>query len=338
MGCTQRLGTVLPLLPVSVKTPLEKCGSNLEGLREIRLRSSKPVVLVTDRGCSFLTDFGKQTYLLRDSLVSVSREELNETVKRVCGYSVYTHEDDIINGFVTVRGGHRVGLCGTAVTENGKTVSVRDINSVNIRIADEVFGCADGILKSEFTDGLKNIIIAGMPLSGKTTVLRDLARQLSDGCCGRFYKCAVIDERSEIAAVNNGTFENDVGHNTDVLSNYPKAEAISAAVRTLSPDIVFCDETAAEEEADAILNGIMCGVHFAVTVHIGSINDLYLRSVPKRLINSGLFQSAVILGTGTSTGKISEIIKVGEQIENRGNNAYSVDMPYNRIFYGKAVP
>lgn len=316
------INEVMQLLPMSLRNILVKMTTDQQkSIKELRLRAEKPIVAVTQKGSAFVSQSGKLSYIISDSLPKITCDELSQTVKRICGFSVYSHQSEINSGFVTVRGGHRVGMCGTAVTENGKIISVRDISSINIRIADERLGCANEIMSKLFYNGLSNVIIAGAPMSGKTTVLRDLIRQISNGNAGEYYKCAVIDERCEICGTNGLVYENDVGENTDVLNNYIKEEGISQAVRTLSPDIIFCDETASDEEADRILNGIMCGVHFAVTVHAGSIDDLYKRSVTAKLIDSKLFDSVVMLGTGNDVGKIKRIYKVGEQNDKiDGNN------------------
>lgn len=316
------INEIVQLLPMKIQNLIVKMPQEQKNsIKELRLRSEKPVVIVSEKGSAFLSESGKLSYIISDSLPIVSADELSEVVKRICGYSVYSHLNEIINGFITIRGGHRVGMCGTAVIENGKVSSVKDINSINIRIANQYIGCANELMSKIFYNGLSNVIIAGPPMSGKTTVLRDLIRQISDGNSGEYYKCSVIDERCEIAAVNASIYENNVGQNTDVLSNYPKGQGISQAVRTLSPDIVFCDETATENEVDEIINGILCGVHFVLTVHSLNENQLIKRSVTKRLLNNDLIDYIVFLGTGYNIGKIEKIIKVGDYSDE--NDRYS---------------
>ena len=158
-------------------------------------------------------------------------------------------------------------------------------------------------------------------MSGKTTVLRDLVRQISDGNAGEYYKCVLIDERQEIAGTSSLKTQCNVGSNTDVFTSYPKRTGIELAVRSFSPDIIFCDEIASEEEAEVILNAIMCGVKFAVSMHCSCREELYRRKVSKALLESGLFDSAVILDRGENVGKVREIIRTGgEKNENFGNS------------------
>lgn len=314
MSCLHNKGIndILFYLPLRIKDAVYKLNdAQRRSIKEIRLRADKPVVIVTERGSAFVTNNGKVSYIISDSLIKITCDELTETVKRICEYSVYSHQEEINQSFITLSGGHRVGICGNAVTENGKIMSVRDINCINLRVASERIGCADKIMSSLFYCRLSNVIIAGPPMSGKTTVLRDLVRQISDGNAGEYYKCVLIDERQEIAGANSLKAQCDVGNNTDIFTSYPKKTGIELAVRSFSPDIVFCDEIASEEEAKTIINAVMCGVKFAVSVHCSGREELFRRKQSKLLLDSGLFDAAVILGKGENVGRISEIVKTG---------------------------
>lgn len=326
------INDILFYLPLRIKDVIYKLSDTQKNsLKEIRLRSDKPIVLVTQKGCSFIAESGKPSYIISDSLLKITHSELTETVKKICEYSVYSHQEDINRSFITVSGGHRVGICGNAVIENGKIISVRDICSLNFRIAGEVRGSADSIISELFYSKLSNIIISGPPMSGKTTVLRDLVRQISDGNAGEYYKCALIDERLEIAGTNPLRSRCNVGNNTDIFSSYPKKYAIEAAVRSFSPNMVFCDEVVSREESEEILNAVMSGVHFAVTVHCNSIDDLYRRTPSKILIESGLFDAVVLLSTGENVGKVRKILKLGGETNENSGFDYSFR---NNLLYG----
>ncbi len=225
----------------------------------------------------------------------VTGEEMNEAFNRICGYSVHSHADSLNSGYITLRGGHRAGICGTAVTDGARVISVKDISCIDLRIARQVRGAANPVFSALFTHGVPSVLIAGGPSTGKTTVLRDLARQLSGGQRGLYLKTVICDERSEIAAVYRGTPSNDVGVNTDVLDAYPKKEAIMIALRSFSPQIIICDEVGTPQEVEAIRAGLNAGVSFIASVHASTSGDLISRPQIKELILTGAFEKVVLL-------------------------------------------
>lgn len=272
---------------------------------EIRLRASRPVMLVSDRGTLFVYPSGRTGGVYSPSALSVSEKQLNESFSRMCGYSVHSNAVAAASGFLSLAHGHRAGVCGTAVLDSmGNVKAFRDISSINLRIAHEVIGSAEYIFSSVFSNGLTSAVIAGAPMSGKTTVLRDLARMLSGEQGGKLYRTAVVDERGEIGAVSGGSPQCDVGF-ADVLTGYPKAVGIITAVRTFSPQVIICDEIGTLEEARRVLEGMNSGVHFVLSIHARSVSEAYSRPCGRELLSSDAFSKLVLLG-GLS-GKKTEI-------------------------------
>lgn len=302
--------SAVSFLPTSLNEMLSCVSEEIKSKTyEVRLRTGKTIVLITSDGTLFV-DKNKVTYIYTDDLYKVSQQDMKDSFNRLCNFSVYSHSDSIAQGFITLSSGHRVGICGTAVTENGKVTSIREINSLNIRIARQFRGCADEILTKAFDNKLKNLIIAGPPSSGKTTLLRDIARQVSSGRFGEYYKVAVIDERCEISPVSDGICRCDVGPNTDVLSSFKKADGIMTALRTLSPQLVICDEIGTTEECEAIKSGLNSGVNFVLSIHASSVQELKNKPQLKTLLQSGIDGEAVLLSYVPC--KIKEIIRIGE--------------------------
>ena len=284
-----------------------------ESVREIRFRADKPVVAVTESGCCFLHSSGRLTQIYSGHTVVTGGRELEEIFHRICSCSVHTFKDAINRGFVTVEGGHRAGVGGTAVTENGRVISVRDINCINIRVAREIMGAADEIYSRCYSSGIGGLIVAGPPSSGKTTVLRDLARQLSGVERGVLAKVFVCDERGEIGAVHCGKVQNDLGINCDLITSYPKSEGILIGLRSFSPDIIICDEIATEEELLAVESGLRTGVCFALSIHAGSETELRSKSVVRRLLESGCFANTVLM-SGKDVGRVEKYFSAGDLI------------------------
>ena len=294
-----RIRNNLEILPESIKA----------STYEIRLRANRPVCLVGEYGTAFSTEDGKISIdNINKSCITASVSDVKDTFNRICSYSIHTFQRSINNGYVPMSGGCRAGICGTAVCENGKIINVKDISGINIRIAKQILGCCKEIL--DIFDG-ESLIIAGAPNSGKTTVLRDLIRCLANGETGKFYKVSVIDERKEIASVIDGIAMNDIGYTSDVLDAYPKNQAIDIAVRTLSPEIIACDEVMTDDEIRAIKSGVNCGSKFIVTVHADSEEEIISRKQIEELLGTYSFSKLILLDS-RNIGKIKKVYEVGE--------------------------
>lgn len=267
---SKQFNSLLKYLPEIFTCLSQSC---LNELCEIRIRAEKPVAVVFQNKTGFLTEKGRLTYFIAENLLTFSKEDVEKIFIRMCNYSVHSLTENISDGFVTLDGGCRVGVYGTAVTRSGGIVSVRNIEGLNIRIPGEYPGCSLPIYNSLFQGETTNTVLCGPPMSGKTTVLRDLCRTLSDE---RQKKIAVIDERFEMSGFN-------LGFNTDILKGYPKSKGIEIAVRTLSPDIVICDEIGNLDEADRLCEVFNSGVSFIVTMHCRNTEELFNRPQFQRL-------------------------------------------------------
>ncbi len=266
---------------------------------------------MTDNGIRFINSNGRLTGIYSQLVMKTDAPELREIFLRLCGYSVHSFTESVNRGYITVDGGHRIGVGGTAVTENGRVISVRDIECLNIRIAREINGAADEVFSRCLADGLTSLIIAGAPSSGKTTVLRDLAKQLSGNQRGIFAKVFVCDERGELGASFCGETQNDLGENCDVITAYPKGEGIMVGLRAFSPDVIICDEVATDEEISAVECGVNSGVNFILSIHARSEAELRSKPLLKKLLLTGAFDRIVLLSDKKICG-IEKIFGAGD--------------------------
>lgn len=297
-----KIAEALARIPDSVK----------DKAQEIRLRTGCPLTICAQNETWFLKRNGSLSRLpAGESLFIAEREDLEESFRGICGYSVYSHQNEIKNGYITLRGGHRAGICGTAVCTEGEVSGIRDISSINLRIARQIDGAAASVFKALGGAPLGGVLLAGPPASGKTTILRDLAKNLSYGALGAFYKVAVIDERGELSGSYAGISRNNLGL-CDILNGYPKEEGILQAVRCLSPDYIVCDEAGSMKEICSIEEGVNAGVRLIASIHAGSEEELVRRKQVRRLLQTGAFQHIVLLGDRSSPGRIQRVYKEGE--------------------------
>ena len=303
----ENLSRILKFLPAKLSTVIDNAiKDSTDDLCEIRLKRDSPVVLIFTQCRKFITSGGRLTSFFSSDLIFVSEHEIDLIFNSLCEYSVHSHSNSIARGFITIAGGNRIGVYGTAITENGKTVCVRNIRGMNIRIAGSFDGVANDVANRLYSDKRVNTLICGPPSSGKTTMLRDLTKTLSDSCgC----KIAVIDERNEMDGYN-------IGFNTDLLCGYAKPDGIEIAVRTLSPEIIVCDEIGNTDEIAKIIEGLNSGVNFIMTIHCSSYKELVKKPQFIMLKNAGAVDYCVMLGK--SRCEIDSIKSV-EEIENENS-------------------
>lgn len=297
----------ISLLPDRYKSVLESISENIGvKVKEIRFRNGEPITLNTQNDIYYIRKNGVLTVSFSSDLIVTDEKDLQEIVFHLSRRSLHTYQDMIAKGFIPLRGGCKAGVVGRAVMKNGSVYSVSSFNSVNIRVARNFYGCSEDLIKNVGED-CASFLIIGAPLSGKTTVLRDLCRFYSGKDRLNPFKTAIIDERDEIASRSFGNGI-DVGIHTDILTLYPKAIGTEIAVRTLSPDIVVLDEIGSDEEARAMLSAVNTGVNFIATAHGSSLEEVLRRPNIKRLVNAGAFKKAVVLYGKDNPCKVKEMV------------------------------
>ena len=292
-----------------IRTALIKIPDKIKNnIQEICIRINSSIIIFTQNKSYFVGKNGEITPEDPKNLL-ISQNDILETMKILCNFSIYSYQNQIKEGFITLKGGHRVGISGTAVINNNEIINISDISSINFRISREVLGCSDRIF-DKFGLNIGGTLIIGPPSSGKTTILRDMARRLSTSFeADKLIKVSIIDERREIAASYQGVPQRDIGF-SDVLSGFPKAEGIIRAIRTLSPKIIICDEIGGIEDAEAIKKSLNSGVGIIASIHAKSTDEMANSFRIKNILSSGAIKRAVLLDS--NPGKIKGMFEVSK--------------------------
>ena len=261
---------------------------NIQKLEEIRIRANKPVIL----------KLGQVEIVLS---YTITTNEIIGILQNICNNSIYTYQNQICNGFITLPGGNRVGIAGNVVIKDGQVSNISYIYSLNFRISHQINGASDNILKYVLdteNNTIFNTLIVSPPGAGKTTMIRDLAKRISNGINEinfRGLDVSIIDERGEIAAMTKGITFNDVGIRTDVLDNVPKSIGIRMAVRSMAPKVIIADEIGNKDDVNIINYAICSGVKCIFTAHGSDMEDLLKNNEINKIINLQLFSKIIFL-------------------------------------------
>lgn len=301
---------LLKIFSLNLRTIFGKLSIDYDRLQEIRLRINAPLLIIYENREYFVTDEAK--LVDNPSLAAfITKNEIRETMEYISNYSLYAFEEEIRQGFITINGGHRIGIAGKTILEQDSVKWIKHISFINIRLAHQVKGCAVPVLPyliNEDAGGIYHTLIISPPRCGKTTILRDLIRMLSNGSKYQAgMSVGVVDERSEIAACYMGTPQNEVGIRTDVLDCCPKAKGMMMLIRSMSPQIIAVDEIGSTEDLEAIDYVIGCGCKLIATVHGSSIEDIRSKPILGELVKKQLFERYVVMSNRKGVGHLEEI-------------------------------
>lgn len=299
---------IIKIFPNRVRKALAESRVDFEQLQEIRLRIHAPLLLLYKNQEYYVEENGGITTENENAAV-ITRQELQETLQLVSNYSLYAYEEELRQGFITIQGGHRIGMAGKMITEGSHIRSMKYISFLNIRISHEMKGCADPVLPYIIQgEKVLQTLIVSPPKCGKTTLLRDLVRQLSNGQgTGKGLTVGVVDERSEIGACYMGEPQNELGIRTDVLDCCPKAKGMMMLIRTMSPEIIAVDEIGSREELEAMEYVVNCGCKLIATIHGNSMEDVRQKPVLRRLVEEKMFERYILLNNQEHIGNVAAI-------------------------------
>lgn len=275
--------SLINYFPLQIRDKILKYRDKFNMLEEIRIKANVNIILKIG-----------QVDIIVDYITN--QDELLQILQTICDNSIYSYQSQICNGYITLKGGHRVGITGSIVIEDGKVKNITYIYSLNFRVAKEIIGCSESIIKDILKleeNTIYNTIIVSPPGRGKTTLLRDIVRQISNGIPKLGFKginVGVVDERDEISAMYKGIPQNEIGIRTDVLSNIPKAIGMKMLIRSMNPKVIVADEIGTEDDAKAINYAVCSGVKGIFTAHGESIEDILLNPILSKLYSLNVFE------------------------------------------------
>lgn len=309
---------ILNSMSSGLREKITKIQNNNINIEEIRLRIKKPLIINANNKDYF---YNKETNDLDTKNLSsyeVTKEDIEQTFQLMCKYSIHSFIDDIKKGFITLKGGHRVGIVGKVIIEDGQVKNIKHISSLNIRVSREVIDCSEKVLNHIIKNSqeVNNTLIISPPQCGKTTLLRDIVRNISSGNKKRGFngiKVALIDERNEISGSYLGVPQMDIGIRTDVIETCPKDIGIMMLLRAMSPNVIVTDEIGSEKEIKALYTALNGGVSLITTVHGDSIDDIKERKELNQLLDKELFKKVIILSAKDGPGTVEKIYDLEEK-------------------------
>ena len=293
---------IIRVLSESVQKIIEQERMDFSELQEIRLRIGQPVTVLYQNEELILPT-------IKNKKKRLGKQEMKETIEHISNYSLYAYEHELKQGFITIEGGHRVGMAGQVIMEGGKIKNMKYISSINIRVSHEVLDCANKIFPYiTYNKQMYHTLIISPPRCGKTTLLRDVIRQISDG--NRWIKgctVGVVDERSELGGCYLGVIQNNLGMRTDILDRCPKADGMIMLIRSMAPQVVAVDEIGAKEDVHAIEYAMHCGCKMLATAHGDSMEEICKKPIFEKLIREKRFERYVILSNRYRLGGIEAV-------------------------------
>lgn len=315
---------LIKIFSKEIRKILEKMTVDFEQVQEIRLRIHAPLIMIWNNQEYYITSQGKLSKYVEDAYL-ITKTELKETLEYMSNYSLYAFEEEMKQGFITIQGGHRIGIAGKTIVDEGGIRTMKFISFINVRLSHQVKGCADLVLPYLYEkEDILHTLIISPPRCGKTTLLRDIIRQISDGNGTESgMTVGVVDERSEIGACYQGVPQNELGIRTDILDCCPKAQGMMMLIRTMSPRVIAVDEVGSREDLEAITYVMNCGCKLIATVHGNSIEDLKQKPVLRKLVQERWFERYLILNNHGRIGNVAEIYDSrGSQLYLTGNKNY----------------